>query len=97
MVLLLASAKVFLTKGDDWEHLKSTSSALPSIFAILHSIQPSNQILSFDPTMSHSADSQGWERFKSVIRALYIAKGHTLEGPDGVIKLMENRHGFKAT
>ncbi|KAN0117792.1 ankyrin [Hyaloscypha variabilis] len=44
-----------------------------------------------------AADSQDWERLKLVLRALYIGKGHPLEGPEGVMKLMETRHGFKAT
>ena len=44
-----------------------------------------------------AADSQDWERPKLVLRALYIGKGHPLEGPEGVMKLMETRHGFKAT
>jgi hypothetical protein len=47
--------------------------------------------------MSAWVDPQGWERFKNAIRGLYIVNGHELEGPDGVIKLMEGRHGFKAT
>jgi hypothetical protein len=46
--------------------------------------------------MSQAPDSQGWERLKHVMHALYIAKGHKLEGPEGVIKMMEHRHGFKA-
>ncbi|RDL41644.1 uncharacterized protein BP5553_01623 [Venustampulla echinocandica] len=47
--------------------------------------------------MAGSADSQDWERFKNVIRALYTAKSHKLEGPDGVIERMESRFGFKRT
>ena len=47
--------------------------------------------------MSERADPQGWDRFKNAIRGLYIANEHKLEGPDGVIKKMEERHGFKAT
>ncbi|KAH8782231.1 ankyrin repeat-containing domain protein [Hyaloscypha sp. PMI_1271] len=43
------------------------------------------------------ASPQGWEKFKNVIRGLYIVKGHKLEGPNGVIKLMESQYGFKAT
>jgi hypothetical protein len=50
-----------------------------------------------EQTMSRSTDSQGWERFKNAIRALYIAEAHPLEGPNGVIKLMESRHRFRAT
>ncbi|KFX95377.1 hypothetical protein O988_05813 [Pseudogymnoascus sp. VKM F-3808] len=45
--------------------------------------------------MSPSIDSQGWDRFKNVIRGLYMIKGHKLEGPEGVIKIMETQHGFK--
>jgi len=47
--------------------------------------------------MSERVDPQCWERFKNAIRGLYIANGHKLEGPDGVITKMEERHGFKAT
>jgi hypothetical protein len=47
--------------------------------------------------MSERVDPQGWDRFRNAIRGLYIANGHKLEGPDGVIKKMEERHGFKAT
>ena len=42
-------------------------------------------------------EPQDWERLKNVLRALYIGKGYTLEGPEGVVKLMETRHGLKAT
>ncbi|KAH8753211.1 hypothetical protein BGZ57DRAFT_965322 [Hyaloscypha finlandica] len=42
-------------------------------------------------------NSQDWERLKHVLCALYIGKGHTLEGPEGVMKLMETQHGLKAT
>lgn len=45
--------------------------------------------------MSQSVDAQGWDRFKNVIRGLYMIKGHKLEGPEGVIKIMETQHGFK--
>ncbi|KFX89643.1 hypothetical protein V490_06896 [Pseudogymnoascus sp. VKM F-3557] len=45
--------------------------------------------------MSQPVDSQGWDRFKNVIRGLYMIKGHKLEGPKGVIKIMETQHGFK--
>ncbi|KFY48610.1 hypothetical protein V495_01191 [Pseudogymnoascus sp. VKM F-4514 (FW-929)] len=45
--------------------------------------------------MSQPVDSQGWGRFKNVIRGLYMIKGHKLEGPEGVIKIMETQHGFK--
>jgi hypothetical protein len=48
-------------------------------------------------SMSQSADSQGWEGLKNVMRTLYIAKGYPLEGAEGVIELMEIRRGFKAT
>ncbi|KAH8753943.1 ankyrin repeat-containing domain protein [Hyaloscypha finlandica] len=47
--------------------------------------------------MSERVDPQCWDRFKNAIRGLYIANGHKLEGPDGVITKMEERHGFKAT
>ncbi|KAH8745614.1 hypothetical protein BGZ57DRAFT_862461 [Hyaloscypha finlandica] len=47
--------------------------------------------------MSQSADSQGWEGLKNVMRTLYIAKGYPLEGAKGVIELMEIRRGFKVT
>jgi hypothetical protein len=47
--------------------------------------------------MSDWVDPQDWERFKNAIRALYLTNGHKLEGPSGVIKLMEERHDFKAT
>jgi hypothetical protein len=46
--------------------------------------------------MSERVDPQCWDRFKNAIRGLYIANGHKLEGPDGVIEKMEERHGFKA-
>jgi hypothetical protein len=42
-------------------------------------------------------EPQDWERLKHVLRALYIGKGYTLEGPEGVMKLMETRYGLKAT
>lgn len=47
--------------------------------------------------MSQSIDSQGWDRFKNVIRGIYMTKGHKLEGAEGVIKIMESQHGFKKT
>lgn len=47
--------------------------------------------------MSHSIDPARWEQIKNVVRSLYINKGHPLEGPDGVVKLMEIQHNFKAT
>ncbi|OBT56680.1 hypothetical protein VE04_03557 [Pseudogymnoascus sp. 24MN13] len=47
--------------------------------------------------MSQSIDSQGWDRFKNIIRGLYKTKGHKLEGPEGVIKIMRTQHGFKKT
>ncbi|OBT65062.1 hypothetical protein VE03_05223 [Pseudogymnoascus sp. 23342-1-I1] len=47
--------------------------------------------------MSQSIDSQGWDRFKNVIRGLYMTKGNKLEGPEGVIKIMESQHEFKKT
>ena len=42
-------------------------------------------------------EPQDWERLKHILRALYIGKGYALEGPDGVMKRMETRHGLKAT
>ncbi|KFZ17748.1 hypothetical protein V501_01578 [Pseudogymnoascus sp. VKM F-4519 (FW-2642)] len=45
--------------------------------------------------MSQPVDPQGWDRFKNVIRGLYMIKGHKLEGPGGVIKIMETQHEFK--
>ncbi|KFZ10894.1 hypothetical protein V502_07857 [Pseudogymnoascus sp. VKM F-4520 (FW-2644)] len=47
--------------------------------------------------MSRPIDSQGWDRFKNVIRELYTIKGHKLEGPEGVLKIMEIQHGFAKT
>ncbi|OBT38706.1 hypothetical protein VE00_10952 [Pseudogymnoascus sp. WSF 3629] len=47
--------------------------------------------------MSYLADSQGWERFKYIIHDLYMVKRYKLGGPDGVMKIMETRHKFKAT
>ncbi|OBT43416.1 hypothetical protein VE00_05745 [Pseudogymnoascus sp. WSF 3629] len=47
--------------------------------------------------MSQPIDPQGWDRFKNVIRGLYMTKGHKLEGPEGVIKIMETKHGFRKT
>ncbi|OBT73196.1 hypothetical protein VF21_08718 [Pseudogymnoascus sp. 05NY08] len=47
--------------------------------------------------MSQSIDSQGWDRFKNIIRGLYMTKGNKLDGPEGVIKIMKTQHGFKKT
>jgi hypothetical protein len=47
--------------------------------------------------MSERVDPQGWDQFRNAIRGLYIASEHKLEGPDGVIRKMEERYGFKAT
>jgi hypothetical protein len=47
--------------------------------------------------MSGCISSEEWERWKNAIQTLYIFEDRPLQGPLGVIKLMEDRHGFKAT
>lgn len=37
-----------------------------------------------------------WERFKDEIHTLYIKENRTLDGPDGVMKVMRGRYGFNA-
>jgi hypothetical protein len=62
-------------------------------------LEPFKMSLSFGSSSNGWVDTspQGWEKFKNVIRGLYIVKRHKLEGPNGVIKLMESQYGFKAT
>lgn len=45
--------------------------------------------------MSKTTAPQSWDRFKNVIRRLRDT--HILEGQDGLIKIMEEKYGFKAT
>jgi len=66
-----------------------------ALSTILYFDQQTHQIGCPEPIMSQSVDAQGWDRFKNVIRGLYMIKGHKLEGPEGVIKIMETQHGFK--
>jgi hypothetical protein len=47
--------------------------------------------------MSQLVDPGCSEQIKNIIRHLYVVKGYQLQGPNGVMKLMEDRHGFKAT
>ncbi|EHK97831.1 hypothetical protein M7I_6414 [Glarea lozoyensis 74030] len=47
--------------------------------------------------MSRPNSSHEWDRFKNIIYDLYIVKKYSLEGPKGVMKVMEDRYNFKAT
>jgi hypothetical protein len=41
--------------------------------------------------------SDDWGRWKDLIHTLYIVEDRPLRGPRGVMKCMEEQHGFKAT
>lgn len=47
--------------------------------------------------MSQTVEPERLNQLKNIIRSLYLVKGHPLEGPNGVIELMEKQHGFRAT
>jgi hypothetical protein len=85
----------FLSVSTPCTHLRSTHQSCHQSLTPFYSKKESNTLV--EQTMSHSTNPQGWEQFKNSIRALYIAEAHPLEGPNGVIKLMESRHGFRAT
>lgn len=75
-----------------------------NVSVYIHDSSPQSIILSqkqlstiFERAMSTSDDTQDWERYKNVIYNLFLVKRKTLEGPDGVMKIMESRVGFKKT